>query len=192
MASEDQLPPSGDLTVLLRRAKSGDSEAQQAILPRVYEELLVLARAKMRGRPSHHTLQPTALVHEAYLRSLATDRSFENRRHFFFIAAQAMRDILVEHARRKAAAKRGGDQDQVAIDDVAVAIQPPSVDMLALQDALSELENRHPRHYEVVMLRYFAGLTAPDCAEVLDVGVRTVERDWRFARAFLKDFMQSA
>ena len=190
MASETEPKTPSEVTVLLRRARSGDPEARKAILPRVYDELLAIARSKMRSRTGSHTLQPTALVHEAYLRSLGGEEGFENRRHFFFIAAQAMRDILVDHARRKAAIKRGGDQTRLDIDEVAITIEAPSVDMLTLQDALTALEAEHPRHYEVVMLRYFAGLTATDCAEVLKVGLRTIERDWRFARAYLKEFME--
>lgn len=190
--TDDRDPSSaGDLTLLLQQARDGDDGAKAAILPRVYEELLGIARRKMGRHQENHTLQPTALVHEAYLRSLGATDGFQNRRHFFFFAAQAMRDILVDHARRKAASKRGGDRDRVELDDVVVAIEPPSIDVLALQDGLSALETEHPRHYEVVMLRYFAGLTASDCAEVLNVGIRTVERDWRFARAFLKDFMEN-
>ncbi len=187
MNEETTTPP---LTLILQRARAGDIEAKKAIFPLVYEKLRVIARKKMRG--AGHTLQPTALVHEAYMRSLGSDGDFENRRHFYFVASQAMRDILVDHARRKGAAKRGGNVAHVDVDDVGAAIEPPSVDMLALQDGLRALEADHPRAHQVVMLRYFGGVTIEVCAELLDVARRTVDREWRFARAFLKDYLESA
>ena len=144
MDSEKDNETLGDLTLLLRKARSGDNDARQAVLPRVYDQLLACARSKMRNQLEHHTLQPTALVHEAYLRSLGREEGFENRRHFFFIAAQAMRDILVEHARRKAAIKRGGDQDRIDIDDVVLAIEPPSVDVFGAARCSERARDRAP------------------------------------------------
>ncbi|MEO1233131.1 MAG: ECF-type sigma factor [Myxococcota bacterium] len=181
-----------DLTLILQKARAGDEDAKAAVLPLVYERLRTLARSKMGRVRSGHTLQPTALVHEAYMRSLGGEEDFENRRHFFFVAARAMRDILVEHARQKGRLKRGGDMQQVELDAAVASIEPPSIDMLGLHQALEALEGENDRCHEVVMLRYFAGVTAEDCAELLGVGLRTVERDWRFARAFLKDHMERA
>ncbi|MEL6183944.1 MAG: ECF-type sigma factor [Myxococcota bacterium] len=174
-----------DFTLLLARAREGDDTAQDALLPLVYGELRAIAQSRVGGRRGH-TLQATALVHEAYLRSLGGHQDFENRRHFLFVASRAMRDILVEHARRKSSQKRGGDTPVVPIeDDVAGAIAPPVEDMLALNDALELLEASYERPYQVVMLRFFGGLTNADAAEVLEVTPRTAQRDWEFARAFL-------
>ena len=174
-----------ELTEILERARQGDASAKEALLPLVYQELRSIARRRMQSGPKDHTLQPTALVHEAYLRSLRDDESFENRRHFFFIAARAMRDILVEHARRKAAGKRGGDVEHVASEEVAPNIEAPVEDMLALNLALNVLESEHERPHQVVMLRFFGGLSNADAAELLGVTPRTAARDWEFARAFL-------
>lgn len=180
-----------ELTAILLRARAGDEEARAAILPLVYDQLRVIARSKMRRFGHAHTLQPTALVHEAYLRCLGQEADFENRRHFFFVAARAMRQILVDYARRKQALKRGGTEQHVELDDAFALVEPPSVDMLALHESLEALENQYPRHHDIVMLRYFAGVTAEDCASILGVSLRTVERDWRFARAYLQDRMSA-
>ena len=173
-----------DLTAILRKAREGDPAARQALLPLVYQELRSIAQGRM-GAATGHTLQPTALVHEAYLRSLKEDQSFESRRHFFFVAARAMRDILVEHARRKAAEKRGGAVEHIVSDEVAEAIEAPMEDMLALNEALEALEEDHDRPHQVVMLRFFGGLSNAATAELLGVTPRTAARDWEFARAFL-------
>lgn len=174
-----------DLTEILERAKAGDPSAREALLPLVYQELRAIAHRRMRAEDGNHTLQPTALVHEAYMRALKDDDSFESRRHFFFVAARAMRDILVEHARRKAAAKRGGQVEHVESDDIVQAIEAPVEDMLALSTALDALEAEHVRPHQVVMLRFFGGLSNADAAELLGVTARTAARDWEFARAFL-------
>ena len=174
-----------DLTEILKRAKDGDASAREALLPLVYQELRSIARRRMKTEGKDHTLEPTALVHEAYMRSLQDDHSFESRRHFFFVAARAMRDILVEHARRKAAAKRGGQVEHVDSEDVALSIEAPVEDMLALSTALDALETEHERPHQVVMLRFFGGLSNADAAELIGVTARTAARDWEFARAFL-------
>ncbi|MEL6188428.1 MAG: ECF-type sigma factor [Myxococcota bacterium] len=176
----------GKLTQLLHRARSGDIAAQEAVLPLVYQELRSMAQSRMRaGRPSS-TLQPTALVHEAYLRSLGSQNDFENRRHFFFVAARAMKDILVDHARQKSAVKRGGDVEHVPMEEsFAEAIEAPFEDMVALNHALERLEVEHTRQHQVVMLRFFGGLTHPEVGELLEVSEETVVRDWKFGRAFL-------
>ena len=152
----------------------------------VYEELRRLARSLMAKTPPGNTLQPTALVHEAYLRLVGQeDPGWDCRGHFFAAAAQAMRQILVDQARRKAAAKHGGGQQRVDVDNLDLPIESPSEDMLALDEALHRLREQDPRKADVVMLRYFAGLTIAETARVLGISDKTVERDWRFARAVL-------
>ena len=174
-----------EITQLLIQAREGDADAAEALLPLVYEQLRRLAAAKMRKQGEGHTLQPTALVHEAYMRALGNVEDFENRRHFFFVASRAMRDILVDHARKKSAAKRGGDQVFVTHDDVAIGIQSTADDMLALDQALKKLKDLSERQHDLVMLRFFGGLSSPEAAEALGISDRTAERDWRFARAYL-------
>ena len=137
--------------------------------------------------PVGQTLQPTALVHEAYLRLAGKDNvSWENRRHFFFAASRAMRDILVEQARRKAGPRRGGDWQRQELSEVAAAIGPPSVEVLALHEALEELEQQDSAKAMIVQLRYFAGLTMVEIADVLGQTEVTTHRHWRFIRAWLK------
>lgn len=180
------------ITQLLQRAREGDGDATNQLLPLVYRNLRQLAAAKMKQAGPGQTLQPTALVHEAFLRSLGADTSFENRRHFFFVAARAMRDILVEQARRTASAKRGGDQVKVSADDLEIAVDTPAEELIALHEALHRLEVQSPRSHEIVLLRFFGGLSAAEVAETLGVGLRTVERDWRFARAYLHEVLASS
>ena len=175
-----------EITQLLEAVRGGDQQAAESLLPMVYDQLRSLAASRMRGQPQGHTLQATALVHEAYMRVVGeADPGWENRGHFFFAAARAMRDILVEQARRKSARKRGGDRKRVSDEGLAVAIDAPIEDMLALNEALRSLEWEYPRKYRLVMLRFFAGLTCAQAAEMLGITERTAERDWRFARAHL-------
>ncbi len=175
---------------LLRRtfhsARGGDKEAAARLVPLLYDELRALARSLLRRRPPGQTLQPTALVHEAYLRLAGTeDPGWEGKGHFFAAAARAMRDILVDEARRKAAQKRGGDRERVELEGVAASIEPPEEDILALEEALGRLEKGDPRKGQLVTLRYFAGLSMGEAAAVLGVSLSTVEREWRYARAWL-------
>jgi RNA polymerase sigma factor (TIGR02999 family) len=179
-------PAEGMVTRMLRAASEGDSKASADLLPLVYDELRRLARSQMAKTPPGNTLQPTALVHEAYMRLVGSEEpSWDNRGHFFAAAAKAMRQILVEQARRKGSQKRGGDRKRVDVDDVEPAIDPPSADMLALHEALEQLERIDARQGEIVMLRYFAGLTTEEAAAALGISTRTIEREWRFARSYL-------
>jgi RNA polymerase sigma factor (TIGR02999 family) len=178
------------LTRILRAAEAGDAKAAAERLPFVYSELRRLAQARMAKTPPGNTLQPTALVHEAYVRLIGKDdpKLSKSRGHFFAAAAQAMRDILVEQARRKSRQKRGGGRKRIDIDGVALAevpLESPVEDILALDEALQKLEQDEPRLVEVVKLRFFAGLTTKETAAALGVSVPTVERDWRFARTLL-------
>ena len=174
------------VTLLLKATAGGDREAAAELLPLVYDELRKLARSRMVKLAPGQTLQPTALVHEAYVRVVGTeDPGWEGRGHFFGAAALAMRDVLVEQARRKAALKRGGDRERFDVRDFDLAIQPPSEDVLALDEALTRLEADDPRKGQIVNLRYFAGLTVKETAAALGVSVGTVEREWRYIKAWL-------
>ncbi|HEY3244705.1 MAG TPA: sigma-70 family RNA polymerase sigma factor [Phycisphaerae bacterium] len=174
------------LTQVLDAARQGDRQAAADLLPLVYEELRSLARARMARLKPGETLQPTALVHEAYLRVVgSTDPGWDSRGHFFAAAAQAMRNILVDQARRKASLKHGGAGERYDLHDAELLIEPPSDDILALDEALTELERTDPRKARVVMLHHFGGLTLEETAATLGVSVPTVQREWRFTRALL-------
>jgi RNA polymerase sigma factor (TIGR02999 family) len=176
----------GDLTLLLKAACSGDPQAHTRLYEAVYAELRRLARANFRRESPGHTLQPTALVNEAFLR-LAPACSFENRRHFFGAAAEAMRRILVDHARQRGAGKRGGGLERVTLSGVDVAGDDALVDVLAVDFALTELGASRPRLAELVSLRCFAGMSIEEAAQALDVSPATAKRDWAFARAWLAE-----
>jgi RNA polymerase sigma factor (TIGR02999 family) len=178
----------GDLTLLLKAARSGDRDAYERLYQAVYVELRRVARANLRREAPGHTLQPTALVNEAYLR-LGSGSTFENRRHFFAAAAEAMRRILVDHARKRGAEKRGGGLDRVTLSGVDVAAEDEPVDVLAVDAALTELTAARPRLAELVKLRCFAGMTIEEAAEALEVSPATAKRDWAFARAWLAERM---
>ena len=173
-----------DITLLLEAMRGGDGEAGVKMLPLVYAELRQIARVKMAGEQPGHTLQATALVHEAWLR--LGEQSFENRAHFFGAAAEAMRRILVERARRKQRAKRGGGGEHVDVDEIEIAAPVANEDeLLAIHDALDRLAAHDARKAELVKLRYFAGLSFEEIGEVLDISVPTAHRDWAYARAWL-------
>jgi RNA polymerase sigma factor (TIGR02999 family) len=175
-----------EVTRLLRAIGGGEEGADEALMERLYAELRVIARSAMAGR-GEETLQATGLVHEAYVRLLDRDAStWENRRNFFFAAARAMQDVLVEQARRKAALKRGEGWQRTDLDELTHAVKPLQLDMLALDEALAKLGQTDPRKLELVQLRFFSGLTTEEAADVLGVSARTVERDWRFVRAKLR------
>ncbi len=175
------------VTRMLRAASAGDRAASHDLLPLVYEELRALARARLRHLPPGHTLQPTALVHEAYLRLVGGgDPDWEGCGHFFAAAARAMRDVLVEHARRRMAKKRGGGRKRIAMEEVEPILEPPPDDVLAVDEALQQLEAEDPRKGQVVNMLYFAGMTAEETALALGVSTGTVRREWRYVRAWLE------
>ena len=174
----------GDVTALLERWRSGEAGLLPRIVPLVYADLRRLAARSLRGERADHTLQPTALVHEAYLRLAGSQPpALESRDHFLCMAARLMRQILVDHSRRAGAAKRGGDAPRISLDDVDVAA--PGVDLVALDLALDALEARDPRKARVIELRFFGGFEVREVARLLDISVPTVVADTRFARAWL-------
>lgn len=173
-----------DLTLLLDAIQRGEPKAPGALLAQVYAELRQFARAKMAREQPGHTLQPTALVHEAWLR--LGDQRFENRAHFFGAAAEAMRRILIERARRKLAARHGANAVHVDADEIEIAAPVEKEDeLLAVHEALDALAAHDKRKAELVKLRYFAGLTIDEAAEVLGISAPTAKRDWTYARAWL-------
>jgi RNA polymerase sigma factor (TIGR02999 family) len=175
-----------NVTGILQAAQEGDQEAAARLLPLVYDELRKLAHARMAQLPPGQTIEPTALVHEAYLRLVGkTDVRLEGRRHFFFVAARAMRDILVEQARRKAGPTRGGDRTRVELREPSAAGPVPD-EILAVHEALAELEKEDPLKAQIVNLRYFTGMSVPETAQVLGISERTLHRHWRFIKAWLK------
>jgi RNA polymerase sigma factor (TIGR02999 family) len=179
---------SGDqnVTNLLVEWRRGDEAAFARLIPIVYGELRRVASARLRSEGSDHTLQTTALVHEAYLRLVGLDRmTLQNRTHFFAMAARLMREILVDHARRKNAQKRGGGVTMLSLDEVAAGAEREPVDVLALDQALTDLAALDERLCRVVELRFFAGLSIAEAADALDVSSATVERDWTVAKAWL-------
>jgi len=178
---------SQNVTVLLAKWGQGDREALDALTPLVYNELRKLAKSYLRRERVGHTLEGTALVHEAYLR-LIDQREVEwrNRNHFFALAAELIRRILVDHARARIAAKRGGNHVKLSLDEAMTPIDEKDLDLLALNDALDALARTDAQQSRIVELRYFAGLTIEETAEVLQVSTATVKRDWVMAKAFLK------
>jgi RNA polymerase sigma-70 factor, ECF subfamily len=189
------VPLSDNVTALLIRWNDGDEAALQALTPLVYAAMHRLAAGYIRNERSDHTLQATALVHEAYLQVRRLDRiEWKSKAHFIGIAAQVMRRILVDHARTRNAQKRGGLQDHFPLEAFDVAAPPPAMDLTVLDQALDRFAKEHPRQARVVELRFFGGLTAEETAEVVsgpnsEMSSRTVERDWRFARAWLHKTM---
>lgn len=181
-------PDQADITGLLRRWSSGDEEAFERLLPLVYDDLRAIAHHRLESERAEHTLQTTALVHEAYLRLVdADDIDWNDRAHFFAIASKLVRRVLVEHARRRNAAKRGGGATRVQLTPASAGADPWShtLEVLALDEALTDLARRDPRLERVVEHRFFGGLSVRETAEVLEVSQRTVERDWSRARTYL-------
>lgn len=193
-----ETPHAGDVTRMLRRWREGDERVSEDLFAIVYQDLRRMAAGLMRDERDGHTLPPTGLVHEAYLR-MVRDASgeglAENRRHFFGVAARAMRRILVEHARRHAAEKRPSPRDAVPLEEARFATPSaakPLLEILAVDEALEGLRAIHPRQAEVVELRYFAGLEESEVADVLGVSRATVTRDWRVARLLLRRSLHGA
>jgi RNA polymerase sigma factor (TIGR02999 family) len=175
-----------DASRLLNASAQGDPHTADELLPLVYDELRRLAALKLAQEATGQTLQATALVHEAYLRLAGDHRgAWENRGHFFAAAAEAMRRILVEHARRKQRVRHGGGKQRIAFEEACSLVEPPSQDLLALDEALTRLAAINPARAEVVKLRFFAGLTMSEIAQTLGISLPTAERYWAFARTWL-------
>ncbi len=175
-----------DVTVLLSKINDGDASAPEELLPLVYQELRKLASNYLQNERRDHTLQATALVHEAYLRLVDWENvSWQNRSHFFAVSAQVMRHILVDHARKKKAEIHGGNLQKLSLDEAISFSNSREVNLVELDDALKELEKLDKRQAKIVELRFFAGLTIEETAHALDVSTMTVSRDWNFAKAWL-------
>jgi RNA polymerase sigma factor (TIGR02999 family) len=180
-------PDRQQLTTILKRASAGDESAVNRLMPLVYDELRALAESYLRRERSDHTLQATALVHEAYVRLIdQRDVEWRNRAHFFAVAAQAIRRILVDHARTHKRAKRGGGYQRVQLDADVAALPETDIDLLALDEALGRLADLHARQAQIVELRFFGGLSLKEVAEYIGVSPRTVDGDWSMARAWLR------
>jgi RNA polymerase sigma factor (TIGR02999 family) len=176
-----------DVTQVLSRIESGDPKATEQLLPLVYNELRKLAAAKLGQEKPGQMLQATALVHEAYIRLVDVEkvRHWESRGHFFAAAAEAMRRILVDDARRRASLKRGGSLEQADFPELLAPVVDEQLDLLALEDALQQLETQHPDKARIVKLRFFAGCSLEETAEYLGISRATVQRNWAYARAWL-------
>ena len=182
MASSSSQP----VTELLARWKSGDVSARDALVPLVYDELRRIARRCMSHQSSSNTLQPTALVHEAYLRLARHDSmDWQDRAHFFALAAQMMRQILVDHARKQAAAKRGGNAITVVVDEGSAVSKERNLDLIALDDAMKRLASLDPRQCQIVELRFFGGLSIEETAQTVNISPATTKREWATARLWL-------
>lgn len=177
-----------EITLVLDAMSKGDSRASEELLPLIYQELRKLAAVRMAQEAAGQTLQPTALVHEAWIRLVGDGRrTWENRSHFFGAAAEAMRRILIERARRKSRLKRGSGQTLLDIADFDVATAMPDDKILLVNDVLEEFKAEDPQKAQIVLLKFFAGLTNDQIAEVLNLNERTVRRHWEFAKAWLFD-----
>ncbi len=183
----DPSPAAHEVTRLLHQISGGDASAVERLVPLIYAELRQIAERAMRHERSDHTLQPTALVHEAFLRLVGKpDLSWESRAHFLNIAAQAMRRVLLMHARERRAAKRGGGLERVTLDDQLMGSGERGIDLIGLDESLERLAGIFPRKARVVELRFFAGLNIEETAQVLEISSATVKREWDFARAWIR------
>ena len=183
----------GDATYLLNAIENGDPKAADQLLPLVYEELRLLAASKMANEAAGHTLQPTALVHEAWLRLVGNENpKFANRAHFFAAAAEAMRRILIDRARQRKAVRHGGGQQRVSLEVVELPFDPNDDQILAVNEALDKLAAERPAEAQVVKLRYFVGMTNEEVADALGISVRTAKYYWTHARAWLFQEINSA
>lgn len=178
--------PTGEVTRLLSAWTCGDAQALDELMPLVYGELHRIAQRYWVGQPQGQTLQPTALIHEAYLKlAVGGEKTFQNRAHFFAVASMAMRQVLVNHANTKVTNKRGGGQVKLSIDDVDLAVAQEAEEVLALHEALTKLQLFDERKSRVVELRYFGGMSIEETAEALAISTVTVTREWQAARAWL-------
>jgi len=182
-----------DVTCILERVHQGDPKAAGELLPLVYQELRHVATSRMAAGANGHTLQPTALVHEAWLRLVGGngDARYQNRQHFFFAAAEAMRHILIDRARRKQAIRHGGGLERVDSDQVELPAPGPDEELLAVNEALQKLEQADPAKAQLVKLRYFVGLSIQEAADALNISEATAKRRWAFARAWLFEEIRS-
>jgi len=180
-----------DVTVLLNASAKGNASAQAELYETIYSQLRQLAHQQMRQERAGHTLQPTALVNEAFLRLAGGDRNWDNRKHFFLSAAQAMRRVLIDHARARRAEKRGSGDVHVSLLDHDAPVPGVDVDLLDLEQAVAELETIAPRLARIVELRYFAGFNIEEAADALEASTATVKREWAYARAWLIDRMNA-
>jgi RNA polymerase sigma factor (TIGR02999 family) len=184
---------SNQVTVLLARWNQGEAAAREALVPLVYEELRRVARKCISKHPRDHTLQSTALVHEAYLRLVGRDSvHWQNRVHFFAVAARLMRGILVDHARKHGASKRGGDAVTLVLDEAATLPKKKELNLISLDDALTHLADLDPRQSQIVELRFFAGLSIEDVAHAMEISPSTVKREWATARLWLHNEMNKS
>ena len=179
------------ITRLLRAVADGDAAAREALLPLVYADLKELAHARLARQGARRELETTELVHEAWLRlSPSAGMDWQGRRHFFGVAARAMRNVMVEEARRRLARKRDGAASEEGLEEFALPTSLPPEDVLAVAEAIDRFQSEHPVAAEVVVQRFFGGLTMPEVAEVLELSLATAEREWRFARAWLKQVLE--
>lgn len=190
MTSEN-LSSSPDVTTLLAQAADGDSQAANQLLPLVYEQLRAIAQRRMASENPGHTLQATALVHEVFLRLLGDRRvPWQNQAHFYATAAEAMRRVLLDHAKAKRRQKRGGGQKKMPLNVADLAATENSEQIVALDTVLCRLEEQNPEAAQVVRLRFYAGMSVDQTAEVLEMSPRTIDRRWKFARAWLYKMLQ--
>ncbi len=179
-------PARGQVTELLEIARGGDVSALERLFPIVYAELRGMAGREMRRQSPAHTLAPTDLVNEACLKLLGSGAPFQSRAHFFCVAAKAMRSVLVDHARAKGSAKRGGEFERTPLHEAAAVFEERAIDLVALDEALEKFGALDPEKAKLVELRFFAGLPMPEVAEILGLSLATTERHWSFARAWLR------
>ena len=183
---EEESDPSRDITQLLRKMRGGDRDASAKVIPLVYDELRRLARSYLQRERTDHTLQPTAIVHEAYLRLVEENEiTWENRSHFFAIAARLMREILINYAKARQTGKRGGGTHKLSLEAAEFVPQESADDLVALDELLKNLARQYPRQSEVVECKFFGGMETKEIAAALEISEKTVLRDWQFARLWL-------
>jgi RNA polymerase sigma factor (TIGR02999 family) len=189
----DMISSVSEITHMLERVQDGDSMAADELIPLVYQELRRVAALKLAGQAAGHTLQPTALVHEAYLRLVGSNlKQWQNSRHFLAAAAEAMRHILIDAARKKRRLKRGGNWRRLDLEEVHLAVQADPEGLLEVNEALEDFAREDPAKAELVKLRFFAGLSLPEAAQALGLSLATAKRDWAFSRAWLYRRLTSA